>query len=77
MLHDAWKNQQDVKLEGVKKCFEETKREADDKKLELNSVEQKLALIMKGIGLLFKLFRCSNDPLVQLLGTFLSDGVFL
>uniref|UniRef100_V5GEX1 Coiled-coil domain-containing protein n=1 Tax=Anoplophora glabripennis TaxID=217634 RepID=V5GEX1_ANOGL len=68
MLHDAWRSQQDVKLEGVKRQYDEAKQEADDKNDELNKVEQKLAVIMKGIGQLFKLFRCSNDPLIKLLG---------
>lgn len=67
-MHDAWRDRQNVKLEGVKKQYEEAQKEADDKKEELNNVEQKLAVMMKGIGQLFKLFRCSNDPLIKLLG---------
>ncbi|KAJ8911280.1 hypothetical protein NQ315_015283 [Exocentrus adspersus] len=67
-VHDAWRNQQNEKLEGVKNRFEEAKNETEEKKVELDKVEKKLAVIMKGIDQLFKLFRCNKDPLVQLLG---------
>lgn len=41
---------------------------ADSKEAELHAVEKKLTIILSGIDTLFKLFKCYNDPIIQMLG---------
>ncbi|KAH1020898.1 hypothetical protein HUJ04_010488, partial [Dendroctonus ponderosae] len=43
------------------------KNEAAQKIAELHAVEQKLNAILGGMGTLFKLFRCDNNPLIHML----------
>lgn len=41
---------------------------ADAKETELHAVEKKLTTMLSGIDTLFKLFKCHNDPIIQMLG---------
>ncbi|CAH1982704.1 unnamed protein product [Acanthoscelides obtectus] len=67
-LHMTREGQQGNRLEELNQEFETVEKKANDKTQELRNVEQKLTTIMTGIVYLFKMFRCKNDPLIQLLG---------
>ncbi|CAG9820690.1 unnamed protein product [Phaedon cochleariae] len=68
-LHEMRRVQQEAKLNDLLDQFNEAKTTANSKVDELRKVDQKLKTIMVGIGNLFKMFKCKNDPLMKLLGT--------
>nr|CAI5847658.1 unnamed protein product [Callosobruchus analis] len=69
-LHMMREGQQADRLEKLEQEYQQVEKEANDKGQELKNVDQKLKIIMAGIGNLFKMFKCKNDPLIQLLGEY-------
>ncbi|VEN59202.1 unnamed protein product [Callosobruchus maculatus] len=67
-LHMMREGQQADRLDRLEHEYQQAEKEANDKGQELRNVDQKLKTIMTGIGNLFRMFRCKNDPLIQLLG---------
>ncbi|XP_057654076.1 coiled-coil domain-containing protein 63-like [Diorhabda carinulata] len=67
-LNDFRRQQQETRLEDLNNQFEEAKKAAAQKADELKNVDQKLKTVLNGIGQLFKMFRCKNDPLIKMLG---------
>nr|XP_023013515.1 coiled-coil domain-containing protein 63-like [Leptinotarsa decemlineata] len=67
-LHEMRRVQQEDKIVTLRNKFASIEEKTNKKAEELKQVEHKLNEIIKGIGTLFKMFRCKNDPLIQLLG---------
>lgn len=59
---------QEDKLRSLNGELEEAKRAADEAEAELEGKDKKLAQLLAGINKLFKLCKCSNAPLLELLG---------
>lgn len=77
-LNELRRDQQVFKLQKLKKKFEDDDIEVKAKKEDLKQLDQNLKIVMNGIGELFKMFRCKNDPLFQLLGMFrLNEEYFI
>lgn len=70
-LNDFRREQQAEKIEKLRKEFEEEDKDAKSKEEELKGLNHKLKVLMNGINELFRLFKCKNDPLLQLLGIFI------
>lgn len=60
--------QQEEKLKGLNDELEEATRAADAAEDQLEAKDRKLAQLLAGINRLFKLCKCSNAPLLELLG---------
>ncbi|CAG9832483.1 unnamed protein product [Diabrotica balteata] len=67
-LNELRKHQQELRLEKLNKDFEGALQVTSQKSDELKDIDQKLRTIINGIGQLFRMFRCKNDPLIKLLG---------
>lgn len=59
---------QEEKLKSLYDELENAKKEADEAELELVGKDKRLAQLLVGINKLFKLCKCSNAPLLELLG---------
>lgn len=60
--------QQEEKLKNLNTELENATKEADEAQAELEAKDKKLGQLLTGINKLFKLCRCSNAPLLELLG---------
>ncbi|CAG9763017.1 unnamed protein product [Ceutorhynchus assimilis] len=68
VLHQVFNKQQQETLENLEKKVDEKQKETAKKEAELKGIDTKLNNIMTGIGSLFRLFRCDNDPIIHMLG---------
>ncbi|XP_030746620.1 coiled-coil domain-containing protein 63-like isoform X2 [Sitophilus oryzae] len=68
VLHEGRTIQQEDTLKALEEKVEEKRKSVQNKEEELKTLDQKLNVILTGIGTLFKLFRCNNDPLILMLG---------
>ncbi|KAL1489851.1 hypothetical protein ABEB36_013783 [Hypothenemus hampei] len=60
--------QQGETLKGYEDKVIKKQQEVNKEETELHDIEARLNTIFTGIGTLFKLFRCDNDPLIHMLG---------
>lgn len=60
--------QQEEKLKNMNNELDDATREADEAEAEMEAKDKKLAQLLAGINKLFKLCKCSNAPLLELLG---------
>ncbi|XP_060531066.1 GRIP1-associated protein 1-like [Cylas formicarius] len=67
-MRTEWEEQQENSLKELNEKVEQVTKQADAKQDELQSLEQKLNVMLKGVETLFQLFGCNNDPLIQMLG---------
>ncbi|XP_076254367.1 coiled-coil domain-containing protein 63-like [Rhynchophorus ferrugineus] len=68
VLQENRAKQQEDALKKLEKEVDEYTKKANKKEDELKTVEKKLNVILSGIETLFRLFRCSNDPIILMLG---------
>lgn len=59
---------QEEKLKSLNEELEEATKKANDAEAELEAKDKKLGQLLAGINKLFKLCKCSNAPLLELLG---------
>ncbi|KAJ8957910.1 hypothetical protein NQ318_001907 [Aromia moschata] len=67
-LHEMWAKQQAETIKDLEDKYDHAKKSARVKEDEFKEVEKKLQTIITGVGKLFGLFKCKNDPLISLLG---------
>lgn len=73
ILNEYRRDQQGTKLRNLQQKFRNVDKRMKSIDEELKDLDQQLKVIMKGIGDLFKMFKCKNDPLLQLLGKFVMN----
>ncbi|KAJ8981964.1 hypothetical protein NQ317_002138 [Molorchus minor] len=67
-LHEMYAKQQADTIQELEAKYDKAKKSADSKEGEFTVVDNKLQSIIVGVGKLFAMFKCNNDPLIQLLG---------
>ncbi|XP_046837533.1 coiled-coil domain-containing protein 63 [Vespa crabro] len=68
MLHEFREKQQVETLKNITDQLEEQTKLADEAEEELNNCDQDIEKMLKGIESLFKIVKCDNSPILQLLG---------
>ncbi|XP_047370258.1 coiled-coil domain-containing protein 63 [Vespa velutina] len=68
MLHEFREKQQVETLKNITDQLEEQTKLADEAEEELNNCDQDIERMLKGIESLFKIVKCDNSPILQLLG---------
>ncbi|KAF7379207.1 hypothetical protein HZH68_017052 [Vespula germanica] len=67
-LHEFREKQQAETLKNITEQLEEQTKLADEAEEELNTCDEDLDKMLKGIEALFKIIRCDNSPILRLLG---------